>query len=454
MSLCHQRQWLGSRRQMLQHSSLGFGWMALHGLLARSAHATPASHSSAARTAKRVLFLCMRGGPSHVDTFDHKPSLDRDDGKSGPRPGSRLMRSPWSFQRHGESGLWMSELFPQLSHHADKLCMIHSMQTDVPAHPQAMVRLHTGTSQFVRPSVGAWVLYGLGSANENLPGFVSISPPANGGASMIGSAFLPAAYQGTRLGNDGRTFDSATLPNLSSLRSRRAQRQQLDYIQSLNRQKLAQSEGQAEVEGVIESYELAFRMQSDMPKVLDLTQETETMLARYGADQGPTRAFGRKCLLARRLLEEGVRFVEVTHGNWDQHQQLRSALAGNCLAIDRPIAGLLEDLESRGMLEDTLVVWSGEFGRTPYAQGNDGRDHNHKAFTLWMAGGPVRAGFSYGTSGEHGIEAMENPVPIVDFHATLLALLGIDHEQLTYNHAGRDFRLTDVAGRIVREVMV
>jgi uncharacterized protein (DUF1501 family) len=238
------------------------------------------------------------------------------------------------------------------------------------------------------------------------------------------------------------------------LRSRRAQRQQLDYIQSLNRQKLAQSEGQAEVEGVIESYELAFRMQSDMPKVLDLTQETETMLARYGADQGPTRAFGRKCLLARRLLEEGVRFVEVTHGNWDQHQQLRSALAGNCLAIDRPIAGLLEDLESRGMLEDTLVVWSGEFGRTPYAQGNDGRDHNHKAFTLWMAGGPVRAGFSYGTSGEHGIEAMENPVPIVDFHATLLALLGIDHEQLTYNHAGRDFRLTDVAGRIVREVMV
>ncbi|MFM8324991.1 MAG: DUF1501 domain-containing protein, partial [Pirellulaceae bacterium] len=323
MSLCHQRQWLSSRRQMLQHTSLGFGWMALQGLLARSAHASPAGHSSKARTAKRVLFLCMRGGPSHVDTFDHKPSLDRDDGKSGPRPGSRLMRSPWSFQQHGESGLWMSELFPQLAHHADKLCMIHSMQTDVPAHPQAMVRLHTGTSQFVRPSMGAWVLYGLGSANENLPGFVSISPPANGGASMVGSAFLPAAFQGTRLGNDGRTFDSATLPNLTSLRSRRAQRQQLDYIQSLNRQKLAQSEGQPEVEGVIESYELAFRMQSDMPKVLDLGQETETTLARYGADQGPTSAFGRKCLLARRLLEEGVRFVEISHGNWDQHQQLR-----------------------------------------------------------------------------------------------------------------------------------
>jgi hypothetical protein len=301
--------------------------------------------------------------------------------------------------------------------------------------------------------MGAWVLYGLGSANENLPGFVSISPPANGGASMVGSAFLPAAYQGTRLGNDGRSFDSATLPNLTSLRSRRVQRQQLDYIQSLNRQKLAQSEGQPEVEGVIESYELAFRMQSDMPKVLDLEQETDTTLARYGADQGPTSAFGRKCLLARRLLEEGVRFVEITHGNWDQHQQLRNALAGNCRAIDRPIAGLLEDLESRGMLEDTLVVWSGEFGRTPYAQGNDGRDHNHKAFTLWMAGGPVRSGFSYGSSGEHGIEATENPVPVVDFHATLLALLGIDHEQLTYNHAGRDFRLTDVAGRVLHEVM-
>jgi hypothetical protein len=449
-----------SRRQVLQHASCGFGWLALSSLLhqAQAGQALAAEGPSAGPhftpKAKRVIFLCMRGGPSHVDTFDYKPRLTRDHGKPGPRPGSKWFGSPWKFSPQGKSGLHISELFPELSKHADRLCMIHSMQTDLPAHPQAMTRLHTGTSQFVRPSLGAWTLYGLGTANEKLPGFVSITPTGGGGgAQNYGSAFLPAIHQGTRIGTDSRVFEDASLPNLEPRIDSKLQRAELDYIQTLNRAKLADDRVNPEVDGVIESYELAFRMQSDMPKVLDVDREPETMKRLYGLDRRATASFGRKCLLARRMIEAGVRFVEITHGNWDQHAQLETALAQNCEAIDLPVAGLLSDLQSRGLLKETLVVWTGEFGRTPYAQGRDGRDHNNKAFTLWMAGGGAKGGYAYGSSGDHGHEATENPVPIADLHATMLAMLGLDHTRLTYRYAGRDFRLTDTKGHVVKEVM-
>lgn len=455
-SFCQSRSLLMDRRQVLQRTACGFGWMAFSSLATGRvlAETSPSLQTHFAAKAKRVIFLCMRGGPSHVDTFDYKPQLIKDHGRPGPRPGSKFMKSPWKFAQHGKSGLWMSELFPELAKQADKLCMVHSMQTDLPAHPQAMVRLHTGTSQFVRPSMGAWTLYGLGAENENLPGFVSISPPgAVGGAQNYGAAFLPANYQGTRIGNEGRNFDKVTLPNLTPLANKAVQKSELEFIQALNRNKLAKDQANPEVEGVIESYELAFRMQSEMPKVLDLESESAKTKQMYGLEKQATSAFGRKCLLARRLAEAGVRFIEITHGNWDHHQRLKTDLPENCEAIDQPIAALLQDLQQRKMLDETLVVWSGEFGRTPYAQGDEGRDHNNKAFTLWMAGGGAKGGFAYGNSGEHGFEAGENPVPIVDFHATMLALLGLDHEKLTYRHAGRDFRLTDVKGRVIQDLI-
>jgi hypothetical protein len=300
----------------------------------------------------------MRGGPSHVDTFDYKPKLTADTGNPGRRPGTKLLGSKWAFKQHGQSGLWVSELFPNVAEQADDLCPIRSMQTDLPSHPQAFLQLHTGSSRFIRPSLGAWTTYGLGSLNENVPGFVTITPPSDmGGAQNYGSAFLQAIYQ------------------------------------------------------------------------------------------------GRKCLLGRRMAEAGVRFVEVSHGNWDQHFNLETSLAANAHATDKPIAGLLADLKSRDMLKDTLVIWAGEFGRTPHAQGGDGRDHNNKAFTIWMAGGGIRGGMSYGSTDDSGYETLEHPVQIHDLHATILALLGLDHEALTYRFAGRDFRLTDTKGNVLRSIL-
>jgi Protein of unknown function (DUF1501) len=454
--LCNTITPLLNRRQILQSTSCGFGWLAFSSLAAGWSRASEPEvkgpHFPA--KAKRVIFLCMRGAPSHVDTFDYKPLLAKADGKQGPRPGSKFMASPWKFSQSGKSGLWISELFSETAKHADKMCMIHSMQTDLPAHPQAMLRLHTGTNQFIRPSVGSWTLYGLGSENENLPGFISISPPGGGGGSQnYGSAFLPAIYQGTKIGGDNRNMDDAKVPNIEPQVAKNLQRAELDYIQALNKQKLALDRVNPNVDGVIESYELAFRMQSEMPKVMDINQESEATKSLYGLDDQATAAMGKKCLMARRLVEAGVRFVEITHGNWDHHNNLAVELPRNCKAVDKPIAGLLSDLQKRGLLDETLVVWTGEFGRTPYAQGRDGRDHNNKAFTLWMAGGGVKPGFDYGVSGDHGHEATENVVPLVDFHATMLALLGLDHERLTYRYAGRDFRLTDVRGRVVKDVI-
>ncbi|MFN9343660.1 MAG: DUF1501 domain-containing protein [Planctomycetota bacterium] len=462
--LCNQIAPLLNRRQLLQGASCGFGWLAFSGLLGQTAAPggaisawenplAPKSPHFAAK-AKHVIFLCMRGGPSHLDTFDYKPKLQSDSGKPGPRPGSKLLGSRFKFKQSGKSGLWISELYSELAKQADELCLVHSLQTDLPAHPQAFVRLHTGTSQFIRPSLGAWALYGLGTENENLPGFVSITPSSGfGGATNYGSSFLPAIYQGTALGRDNRPIASAEIAHLKTRQAKDEQRAELDFLQTLNRRKLERDQVNPDVEGAIEAAELAFKMQSEMPQVLDLNKESESTKRLYGIGDRQTEDFGRKCLLARKMVEAGVRFVEVNHGNWDHHFNMNASLERSCGEVDRPVAGLLQDLKKRGLLDETLVVFTGEFGRTPYAQGQDGRDHNNKAFTLWMAGGGVKAGFRYGRSNEYGFDVEENPVSIHDLHATLLALLGLDHERLTFRHAGRDFRLTDVYGNVVKEVI-
>ena len=455
-----------SRRAMLRATSCGFGFTAFSAMAARQAQAEQrragsenplvplAPHFEA--KAKRVIFLCMQGGPSHVDTFDYKPDLAKDDGKPAPKFGGRkLMASPWKFEKHGESGIEISELFPHLSRHADDLCLLNGMYGDLPAHPEAFVQLHTGNAQFVRPSVGAWTTYGLGTENEDLPGFVTISPPTRlGGSQNYGSAFLPAVYQGTPVGLSDRTLKGAQLANLSNPRlDREQQRHQLDLLQSMNRD-LAERKGAASpIDSVIESYELAFRMQSAVPAVLDFASESAETMAAYGIDEKSTDRFGRQCLLARRLAEAGVRYIELQYSGWDQHGGLKAKLESNCRGTDQPIAALLADLKERGMLKDTLVVWGGEFGRTPHVKKRDGRDHNATGFSFWMAGGGVRGGMRYGATDEHGIAAVENRVHFHDLHATMLHLLGLDHERLTYRYSGRDFRLTDVFGNVIHDII-
>lgn len=461
-----------TRRELLQQTSAGFGYLALAGMtsLSRSALlgadqigaenplAPKAPHFAA--KAKRVIFLCMQGGPSHVDTFDYKPALLTDHGKRG-KYGGALLKSPWQFRQRGDSGLWISDLFPEVARHADDLCLMRSMHCDQPVHPGAMTQMHTGTAQFVRPSLGAWTLYGLGTENESLPGFVSLSPPA-GGSRNYGSAFLPAIYGGAKVGRTGSRFAQAarfaggageSVPDIKNPKHNTdQQRRQLDFIQKLNRSQMPVGDS-ANVEGVIQSYELAFRMQDAMPELMDLSGEDQRTLENYGADSGPTQTFGRQCLLARRFAEAGVRFIEVTHGNWDQHTRLTEDHAARAEACDQPIAALLADLKQRDMLKDTLVIWGGEFGRTPSAQNGNGRNHNNKGYTLWMAGGGTKGGLSYGATDEHGFEAVENKCHIHDWHATVLHLLGLDHTRLTYRYAGRDFRLTDVYGSVVTDIV-
>lgn len=453
-----------SRRQMLKTVSGGFGYMAFSGMCAQAS--TDFENPLAPKVthlvprAKRVIFLCMRGGPSHVDTFDHKPQLQKDDGKKSTsayngKGGRKLMASPWKFKQHGESGLPISELFSNVAKHADDLCLLNSMYADIPNHPQAYIQLHTGDFRFVRPSVGAWTLYGLGTENQDLPGFITISPESRvGGAQNYGSSFLPAIYQGTRIGQLGRPLSQAKIGNLANSQlTTELQRQQLDLVQEMNRELLEQQQRSAELEGIIESYELAFRMQTAIPEVMDLTNETTKTLAAYGVDQKATDDFGRQCLLARRFAESGVRYIELCHGNWDQHGSLKAKLTANCKATDQPIAALIADLKQRGMLDETLIVWGGEFGRTPHAKKADGRDHNASGFSMWMAGGGVKGGMRCGSTDEYGINATENKMHFHDLHATMLHLLGLDHKQLTYRYAGRDFRLTDVYGRVVKEII-
>jgi hypothetical protein len=453
-----------SRRDLLKSVCSGFGYLAFAGLSTLAAAGTkgsalrPRAPHFPAR-ARHVIFLCMNGAPSHVDTFDYKPKLAADSGKPSDRPGripgAKLMGSPWKFRRHGQSGLWISELFSEVATCADMLCVIRGMQTDQPAHPEAYLMLHTGSSQFIRPSLGAWTLYGLGTESDDLPGFVAIKPTArNGGAQNYGSAFLPAACQATRIGDEAAPIAQASVGNIKNPRlDAAAQRLQLDLIQSMNRAMLDRERVHPGVEGVIESYELSFRMQAALPQVMDLAAEPPAIGKLYGLDDPATADFGRQCLLARRFVEAGVRFVELTHGDWDQHRGLRAGHLRNARAVDRPIAGLLKDLRTRGLLDETLVIWGGEFGRTPHGQNADGRDHNHKGFSLWLAGGGVKHGFAYGQTDDHGYEAVENPMHVHDLHATILHLLGLDHERLTFRYAGRDMRLTDIKGVVHQGVL-
>ena len=446
-----------TRRDLLRTVSAGFGWLALKGMLAGAAEsgnplASKAPHFPA--RAKRVIFLCMQGGPAHMDTFDYKPQLAADNGKPGVAKGggAKLFGSPFKFDQHGQSGLSISELFPKVAEHADDLCLLRGMHTDIPNHAQAFVQLHTGSAQFVRPSMGAWALYGLGTENENLPGFVTVSPPLQFGAVNYGSSFLPAVYQGTRLGAQREEGSATGIGNLQNPDLPTAlQRKQLDLVQAMNRE-LLNTTANPEVEGVIESYELAFRMQGELPKVMDLTKESPATLAMYGVGAGPTNDFGRQCLMARRFAEAGVRFIEVCHGGWDHHTNLHSRIVASTAGTDQSIAALLTDLKQRGLLKDTIVMWGGEFGRTPDSRKPDGRDHNAKGYTMWLAGGGVKGGLSYGGTDDYGYRAVENPVHVHDLHATLLALLGLDHEKLTYRYAGRDFRLTDVHGNVTKEI--
>lgn len=468
---CSHRTTALSRRDALRTLSAGFGYLAFAGLAAAETERQPAARTARKPhfepRAKRVIFLCMRGGPSHVDTFDYKPRLKQDHGKASSY-GSPWCASPWNFQQHGDSGLWISELFPHLARHADKLCLLHGMHCDQPAHAQAFIQMHTGNFQAVRPSLGAWTLYGLGSESQNLPGFISINPPtATGGAQNYGSAFLPAAFQGTRFTiQDGsqrnRRIDQLRrgeanpygINNAVNERlTRPQQRDQLDLINALNREKLSRDQHSPLVEGAIENFELAFRMQDAVPGVMDLSGETAETLSLYGINADPTDGFGRQCLLARRFAEAGVRFIELGHGSWDQHSNIQTALANNCAETDKPIAGLLADLQRRDLLKDTLILWGGEFGRTPYSDSGSGRDHNHKGYTMWMSGGGVKGGFAYGRTDEHGYEAIENKLHVHDWHATVLHLLGFDHERLTYRYAGREMRLTDVAGSVANAIL-
>lgn len=448
-----------SRREVLQATGCGFGYLAFKGMCAEAAasESNPLAPKRAHFTprAERIIFLCMRGGPSHLDTFDYKPQLNKADGQTSPgRRGAKLLGSPWKFSQHGESGHWISELFPNVARVADQLCMVQSMNTDFPAHPQAFVQLHTGNAQFVRPSLGAWTLYGLGTENSDLPGYITLSPPNGiGGAQNYGSAFLPAIYSATKIGQERLPISRAKINNIDNSRfTERQQRVQLDLVQQMNRLKLQRDQFNPGVEGVIESYELAFRMQSKMPELFDWSDETQETLDLYGLDRAETANFGQHCLLARRFAEAGVRYIELTHGNWDQHRNLQTDLERNCRQTDQPIAALLTDLKRRGLLDDTLVIWGGEFGRTPFAQNGDGRDHNNKGFTMWMAGGGIQGGLAYGRTDEIGYEAIESKVHIHDLHATMLHLMGLDHERLTYRYAGRDMRLTDVYGKVIDDI--
>ncbi len=458
------------RRDLLQLSSAGFGSLALSGILgleqARAAAADPLAVRSPhfPARAKRVIFLFMHGGPSQVDTFDYKPLLKRDHGK--PLPFARpkvvssetfnLLQSPWAFKQYGQSGAWVSDLFPATAKCVDDMCFIKSMHGSNSRHGGALLELHTGSDTFIRPAMGSWVTYGLGTENSNMPGFLTICPTqSHGGANNFGSAFLPAPYAGTAIGAVGIPSRDARIPFITNTETPRPiQRKEIDYSQILNRQQLAMTGPDRALEGRIESFELAFRMQAEAPDLQDLSKESEATKKLYGLDNPITEDFGRQCLMARRFSEKGVRFVQVSHTyKWDQHEHLKRDHAQNAAEVDKPIAGLLADLKSRGLLEDTLVLWGGEFGRTPTAQGSDGRDHNPEAFTMWMAGGGVKPGLSYGATDDYGYYSIENKVHFHDLHATILHLLGLDHLKLTYKYAGRDFRLTDVHGRVVKDIL-
>jgi hypothetical protein len=454
---------LVSRRHALKTAGAGFGYLALAGLLGENAARSLAGSRDEAGSlaplrpklphfavkAKRIIFLFMEGATSQMDTWEYKPQLQQDGGKVGPG-GGILTASKFKFGQYGQSGAWISELYPNMTRHADKLCFIRGLHTDTPAHPQAVIQLHTGTAiaSLTRPSMGAWLMYGLGTENQDLPGYISVNPPANfGGAVNYGSAFLPAHFQGTRINDRGQ------LPNLKAQTVSALQRKQLDLVQTMNRELASRPGAPDQLDGVIQSYELAFRMQDKIPELLDISKEPQAVREAYGVKPGPAGSFARQCLMARRLSEAGVRFVEICQSGWDHHNHLHQGLINNCAMTDQPTAALLSELEQRGLLEETLVLFGSEFGRMPTAQGPDGRDHNITGYPMWLAGAGIKPGFSYGATDEYGLHAIEGRMHTTDLHATLLALMGLHHEQLTYQYAGRAFRLTDVAGNVVHEIM-
>ena len=442
-----------SRREALKTAGAGFGYVALAGLLGEaSAKAAPkplaAKEPHFKPRAKRIIFVFMQGAVSQMDTFEYKPQLQKNGGKTGPGGGT-LTASKFKFKQYGDTGSWFSELMPNIAKHADKLTWIRGLHTDTPAHPQAVVQLHTGSANaaLTRPSMGAWLMYGLGTENQDLPGYVTINPPPNfGGAVNFGSAFLPAHYQGTRINDVGY------LPNLKPETANPLQRKQLDLIQAMNRDLAAKPGAPDEVDGVIESYELAFKMQGKVPELLDISKEPQKIRDAYGIKPGAAGAFARQCLMARRLSEAGVRFVEICQPGWDHHNNLHKGLIDRCASVDQPTSALLADLEQRGLLDETLVLFGSEFGRLPTAQGVDGRDHNITGYPMFLTGAGVKKGVTFGATDEYGQKAVEGRMHTNDLHATLLALLGLDHERLTYRYAGRDFRLTDVAGNVAKEI--
>jgi hypothetical protein len=476
-----------NRRQMLRTFANGFGMIGLGSLLAQDAFASNAvdgwlsnlrdparaAHPLTSRApmfaakAKRVIFLFMSGGPSHVDTFDPKPMLTAHNGKPPPfalpklerTKTGNLLASPWKFARHGECGTEVSELLPHIAGVVDDLCVIRSVVADNINHNGACLQMNTGEQAFSRPSLGSWLTYGIGSENQNLPGFVVISPaqPAQG-APLWSNSFLPAAYQGT-LVSDLKN----PIANLSNAQfDGTVQRKELDALQYLNSMHKAKREEDSRLSARIESFELAYRMQADAPEAFNVGAEDADTLKLYGVGEPVTDLFARQCLMARRLVERGVRIVQVYHTQtskrsscqlWDQHGGLKTELPNNCLATDQPVAGLIKDLKRRGMLDDTLVIWGGEFGRTPTAEGTDGREHHPFGFTMFLAGGGVKSGMTYGATDDFGWHAVENRVHVHDLHATILHLMGIDHEKLTYRYGGRDYRLTDVSGNIVHDII-
>ena len=459
-----------TRRQMLKTAGNGFGMLALAALLGEeTARASGNNNPLQAKPpqfpakAKRVIFLFMHGGPSQVDTFDPKPLLTRDSGK--PFPGAKprvvfaqtgnLLGSPWDFKKHGQSGIEVSSLFPHVAECVDDMCILRSLHADNTAHGGALLQLHTGSDTFVRPSMGSWVTYGLGTENQNLPGFITICPSlGHGGVSNWSSAFLPAAYQGTPIGNASIPAEKAAINYIEGAEPADLQRLQLDLLKDMNQAQMKHFGLDSQWEGRINAYELAFRMQTEAPELMDISKESKATLDLYGVNENPTDNFARQCLLARRFSEKGVRFVQVSHSyKWDQHGDLKNGHTKNAAEVDKPIAGLLKDLKARGLLKDTLVIWGGEFGRTPTAQGNDGRDHNPHGFTMWMAGGGVKPGFVYGATDDYGYYAVHDKMHMHDMHATLLHLLGLDHTKLTYRYAGRNFRLTDVEGQVAHKII-
>jgi hypothetical protein len=465
-----------NRREALATFANGFGLLGLASLLADEAKADTSDNRKDPMTvrppmyparAKRVIFLFMSGGPSHVDLFDPKPRLKQDNGKPLPfamphlertRTGN-LLQTPFKFAKYGRAGLDISELFPNLAKRADDLCVIRSMVADNINHNGACLQMNTGEQTFSRPSLGSWLTYGLGSENRDLPGFVVISPsqPAQG-APLWSSSFLPAAYQGTLISDLKDPI--ANVKNSTFGPDRQVQ--QLDALRRLNELHREGREDDSRLAARIESFELAFRMQSRAPEAFDVNRESKATRDLYGMDDPATSIFATQCLMARRLAERGVRFVQVYHTEtskrkscqlWDQHGGLKTELPNNCAATDRPIAGLLADLEARGLLDDTLVVWGGEFGRTPTAEGTNGREHHPFGFTMWLAGGGVKRGHSYGETDEFGWNAVKDKVHVHDLHATILHLMGIDHTRLTYRYSGRDYRLTDVFGQVVTPLL-